>query len=53
VDYQDAVRLLRMIRTDGVPVPVGWLSPIIVALIAAEAAKDSLVDRPVGLPWKS
>jgi hypothetical protein len=47
VDYQDAVRLLRMIRTDGVPVPVGWLSPIIVALIAAEAAKDSLVDRPV------
>ncbi len=46
MDHQDALHLLRTIKGDGPPTPVGWLSPIIVTMLAAEAAKESqLGDR--------
>jgi hypothetical protein len=40
MDHQEALRMLRLIRGDSLAVPVGFLSPIIVAMLAAEATKD-------------
>ncbi len=40
MDHKTALRLLRMIRSGGQPVPVGFLSPIIVTMLAAEAANE-------------
>jgi hypothetical protein len=36
-----------VIRSDGLPVPVGWLSPVIVAVLAAEAASGEQRGRPL------
>ena len=40
MDHQAGLRLLRMIRSEGPPAPVGFLSPIIVTMLAAEAASE-------------
>ncbi|NBV89252.1 MAG: hypothetical protein EBR88_07060 [Betaproteobacteria bacterium] len=41
MDHQAALQLLRMIRGEGRTVPVGWLSPVIVTMLAAESVRDS------------
>jgi hypothetical protein len=40
VDHKTAMKLLRRIRSGGRPIPVGFLSPIIVTMLAAEAANE-------------
>lgn len=40
MDRNAALRLLRIIRSDGPPAHVGFLSPIIVTMLAAEAAHE-------------
>ncbi len=47
MDHEDAMRLLRVIRSDGLRVPVGWLSPVIVAVLAAEAASGKQRGHPL------
>jgi len=47
VDHEDALRLLRSVRSEGQPVRVAWLSPIVVAMLAAEAAHESRLDHPL------
>ena len=41
MDNQDALKLMRAIRGDGLTVPVEWLSPIIVTMLASATASDS------------
>lgn len=40
MDHKAGLRLLRMIRGEGPPAPVGFLSPIIVTMLAAEVANE-------------
>lgn len=40
MDHKAALLLLRMIRSDSRPIPVGFLSPIIVTMLAAEAVNE-------------
>ncbi len=47
MDHNAALRLLRSIRSDGPPIPVGFLSPIIVTMLAAEAAHAPRLGYPL------
>lgn len=47
MDHQDALRLLRLLKSDGPTVPVGWLSPIIVTMLAAEATNERRLREPL------
>lgn len=47
MDHQAALQLLGMIRGEGRTVPVGWLSPVIVTMIAAEAVRDSRLREQI------
>lgn len=48
MDNTEALRLLRTIRGEGLTIPVGWLSPIIVTMLAAEAASDARLRERLG-----